>query len=79
MHGPKDKFKEVRELTAYQKVDVEHPQMEPEDDTEVIRDVYDTELKEGDTYFINQYGEIIHAENLERYVIEENLVTKYTR
>lgn len=66
-------------MTYQTKVDVEHPQREQEDDTEVICDVYDVELKDGDKYFINQYGEIIHEKNLVRYVTEENSVTEYTR
>lgn len=66
-------------MTYQMKVDIEHPEMEPEDDMEILYDVYDTELKEGDKFYMNTYGELIHAENLVRYLIEENLVAEYTR
>ncbi len=53
--------------------------LEPKEDTEILLDVYETEIKHGDTYFENKFGEFIHITNLLKYIAEENWLEEKTR
>lgn len=60
------------------KLEVEHPLMNTPESA-VFKDVYDSEIGDGEEYFENEFGEAIHLDNLVDYILEEQILIKRTR
>lgn len=49
------------------------------DRDELFLDIFDTEIVPGEEYYENEFGEAIHKDNVERYVVEEKILHVKTR
>ena len=49
------------------------------DRDELFLDVFGDEIVPGEEYYENEYGEAIHKDNVERYVVEEKILHVKTR
>ena len=47
-------------------------------DGELVLDMYGTEIVEGEVYYVNQYDELIHPDNLTKYAIDYCELNKKT-
>ena len=46
---------------------------------EPFYDMYDTEIGDGEKYYVNEYDEPLHPDNLLQYLLEEKILIEKTR